>query len=192
MTAKRIPARRPARRRRSARRPRPAQTPCSLTCSAAGSFPLPISQRLDFRRFAYNKGVRGFRFGRSKLRRCAHRKVGGSLFKGIDSRNLSLSRPKNGEDAGHPMPMGTSIYRGSLLVLNAVTRNANMLPRSSSRYNRKFFREKARLSASFCHFVLSANLRFLEHRERVGIIKLFRMKVQYIFPLHFILDAVKI
>ena len=90
------------------------------------------------------------------------------------------------------MPMGTSIYRGSLLVLNAVTKNGNMAPRSSSRYNRKFFREKTRLSASICPFVLSANLRFLEHRERVGIIKLFRMKVQYIFPLHFILDAIKI
>ena len=78
------------------------------------------------------------------------------------------------------------------LVLNAVTRNGNMAPRSSSRYNRKFFREKTRLSASFCPFVLSANLCFLEQRERIGIIKLFRMKVQYIFPLHFILDAIKI
>ena len=29
------------------------------------------------------------------------------------------------------MPMGTSIYRGSLLVLNAVTRNVSLLPRSS-------------------------------------------------------------
>ena len=172
--------------------PRPVQTPRPLPFSAVGPLPLPISQRLDFRRFAYNEGVRGFRFGPGKLRRCAHRKAGGSLFKGIDSRNLPLSCPKNGEDAGHPMLMGTSIYRGSLLVLNAVTRNGNMAPRSSSRYNRKFFREKARLSASFCPFVLSANLRFLEHRERIGIIKLFRMKIQYIFPLHFILDAVKI
>lgn len=67
-----------------------------------------------------------------------------------------------------------------------------MAPRSSSRYNRKFFREKTRLSASFCPFVLSANLCFLEQRERIGIIKLFRMKVQYIFPLHFIIDAIKI
>ena len=172
--------------------PRPAQTPCSLTCSAAGPLPLLISQRLDFRHFAYNEGARSFRFGPGKLRRCAHRMAGGSLFEGIDSRNLPLSRPKNGEDAGHPMPIGTSIYRGSLLVLNAVTRDGNMAPRSSSRYNRKLFREKTRLSASICPFVLSANLRFLEHRERVGIIKLFRMKVQYIFPLHFILDAIKI
>ena len=136
--------------------PRPAQTLRPLHFSAVGPLPLPISQRLDFRRFAYNKGVRGFRFGPGKLRRCAHRKGGGNLFKGIDSRNLPLSCPKNGEDAGHPMPMRTSIYRGSLLVLNAVTRNGNMAPRSSSRaprsssrYNRKFFREKTRLLASF-------------------------------------------
>ncbi len=67
-----------------------------------------------------------------------------------------------------------------------------MAPRSTNRNNRKFFREKTRLSASICPFVLSANLRFLEQRERIGIIKLFRMKVQYIFPLHFILDAIKI
>ena len=67
-----------------------------------------------------------------------------------------------------------------------------MAPRSSSRYNRNFFREKTRFWASFCPFVLSANLCCLEQRERIGIIKLFRMKVQYIFPLHFILDAIKI
>lgn len=110
---------------------RPAQTLRPLPCSAVGPLPLLISQRLDFRHFAYNEGARGFRFGPGKLRRCAHRKAGGSLFKGIDSRNLPLSCPKNGEDAGHPMPMGTSIYRGSLLVLNAVTRNVSLLSRSS-------------------------------------------------------------
>ena len=75
------------------------------------------------------------------------------------------------------MPMGTSIYRGSLSCLKHRHKECVLIPAEFKQIQPEFFREKARLSASFCPFVLSANLCFLEQRERVCIIKLFRMKV---------------